>query len=204
MFSPVVERLFDEIPIDALNSEAAVCFLLDERLRLTFCNPAWERFAIENGAPHLIGERVLGTCVLDSIAGELADYYESLYRRALSTGEVQEQEFHCSSATLERLMTMRVHRLRSAPALLTVCSKRMERAHSQLSSPALETVYRNGDGVIVMCSNCRRTRRPSDPAMWDWVPDFVEHLPPMVSHGLCGLCVEYYRWESRRKSAFSR
>jgi PAS fold len=202
MSSPAVTRLFDEIPTQSLNSEAAVCFLLDDQLRLIYCNPAWERYAIANGAPHLMGVQVVGRCILDSIAGELAGYYESLYRRALSTGEVQEQVFHCSSATLERLMVMRVHRLRSASALLAVCSTRVERAHSRISSPVLQSLYRNSDSVIVMCSNCRRTRRACEPtARWDWVPDFVEHRPPMVSHGLCGLCLEYYRWELRRGSS---
>lgn len=204
MASPVVTP-FDEIPAHILSSEASVCYLLDGQLRLTYCNPAWERFAVENGAPQLAGAEILGRCVLDSIGGELAAYYESLYTRALSTGEVQEQEFHCSSATRERLMVMRVRRLSSVPALLTVCSTRVDRARSGLSRPALERVYRNGDGVIVMCGNCRRTLRAGNPVnTWDWVANFVEHLPPMVSHGLCALCLEYYRWGLRGSRASSR
>lgn len=197
MFSPAVEKVFDEVPVRVLNSETAVCYLLDEKLRLNYCNQAWERFAVENGAPQLSGGQILGTCILDCISGELADYYHSLYLRVLSTGEIQEQKFHCSSPTLERLMIMRVRRLRSAPALLTVCSKRVERVHSQPSSTPLETLYRNREGLIVMCSNCRRTLRAGASRVWDWVPGFVEHLPSRVSHGLCELCLEYYRWDLR-------
>ena len=27
---------------------------------------------------------------------------------------------------------------------------------------------------------------------WDWVPDYVAHMPDATSHGLCRLCVDFY------------
>jgi hypothetical protein len=197
MFCPAVQNEFDEIPIPVLNSEAAVCYLLDAKLRLKYCNEAWERFAAQNGAPGLFSRRLLGTCILDCISGKIADYYRSLYLRALSSGTIQQQRFHCSSPSLERLMVMRVCPLRATRSLLTVCSTRVERPHLQPPSEALESLYRNVQGLIVMCSNCRRTRRAGALTVWDWVPDFVERLPTRVSHGLCGLCLQYYRWDLR-------
>jgi hypothetical protein len=86
---------------------------------------------------------------------------------------------------------MCVHPVRSAPALLVVCSLRLEKPHDAQPGDPAQFRYRNQDRFIVMCSNCRRTRRPGSDT-WDWVPDFVAHLPPLVSHGLCKLCLEYY------------
>jgi hypothetical protein len=44
-----------------------------------------------------------------------------------------------------------------------------------------------------MCGHCRRTRRPgSAPEVWDLVAAHISALPPNVSHGLCGICLDYY------------
>jgi hypothetical protein len=170
-----------------------VCFALDEKLELIYCNPAWDRFAVQNGAPHLLAEKVLGAPVLRSTSGELSVYYQSLYDRALADRKPREHDFHCSSADVERLMRMHVYPLRSVPALLIVCSLRVERPHAETSGEPIQGLYRNEHGFIVMCSNCRRTHRAGvEPETWDWISDFVAHQPPLVSHSLCGLCLEYY------------
>ena len=60
----------------------------------------------------------------------------------------------------------------------------------RLTAPEL---YRDRDGTIVMCSNCRKTRRVGvAPETWDWVAALVANQPAGVSHGLCKICLEYY------------
>lgn len=189
----LISSAFREVSRDALQAEPAVCFVLDEKLRVIYCNPAWDRFAIANGAPYLCAEQTLGTPVLNSTSGELFDYYRLLYNEALADGKPRDHDFHCSSPDAERLMRMHVYRLRNVPVLLVSCSLRVEQPHPAPSSEPIQGPYRNHHGLIVMCGNCRRTRRAAtEPEVWDWVSDFVRHQPARVSHGVCNLCFEYY------------
>jgi hypothetical protein len=87
---------------------------------------------------------------------------------------------------------MAVKPLRNVPVLLVACSLRRESAHPATAA-AVEGCYRDKNGFITMCSNCRRTRRVGcAPQIWDWVSAFVANPPDCVSHGICGLCLEYY------------
>ena len=89
-------------------------------------------------------------------------------------------------------MRMFVYPLK-ARALLIVCSLRVEKLHSVPAVEPVEARYRDEHGIMVMCSNCRRTRRSGvEPETWDWISEYVAHQPPMVSHSLCDLCLEYY------------
>ena len=78
-----------------------------------------------------------------------------------------------------------------AGELLIVNSLVVNEPHAGHAFPAFEAHYRNSDGLLMMCSNCRRVRiGPVE--RWDWVPDFVDTPPSNVTHGLCRPCFEYY------------
>ncbi len=188
-----LNAVFREFPQAALDADPAVCFLLDEKLRLAYCNPAWDLFASQNGAPHLLRSKVVGTPVLECSSGRILEYYRSLYEDVLAGREPRSHDFHCSSSERERLMQMHVYRLRQTAALLVVCSLRVEGPHHWVPAEPVQTTYRNEFGLIVMCSNCRRTRRAGvQPPVWDWIPQFVAEQPGLVSHGICNTCLEYY------------
>jgi hypothetical protein len=189
----LLSSVFLEVSKETLEAETAVCFVIDEQLRLIYCNPAWDRFAMQNDAPHVRGEHLLGAPVLDSTSGDLLDHYRALYNEVLADGNPRGHDFFCSSPDVERLMRMQIYRLRNVAALLVTCSIRREQPHGFPSAEPIQARYRNRHGLIVMCSGCRRVRRVAEgPDTWDWVTDFVRHLPARVSHGLCNLCFEYY------------
>lgn len=185
--------VFREFPKEALDAEPAVCFVLDDELRLAYCNPAWDLFAQQNSGAPLAGARITGTPVLGCCSGRILAYYRSLYEDVLAGSGPRTHDFHCSSPEQERLMRMHVYGLRKSRGLLVMCSLRVERPHSWPSVAPVEAVYRNSEGFIVMCSNCRRTRRAGiKPETWDWIPGFVSAQPAGISHGLCNTCLEYY------------
>ena len=73
-----------------------------------------------------------------------------------------------------------------------VNSLMVERPHDRpVAEPAAE-LYVSQDGIVCMCSYCRRTMQTGEPDQWDWVPAFVTERPPRVSHGFCRICAEYY------------
>ena len=188
-----LSSLFEEIPRATLEAEPAVSFVLDEELRLIYCNPAWDRFAEQNDGHLLLSEKMIGRSVLDSTSAQLSDYYRSLYNGVLRDRKPRDHDFHCSSPDLERLMRMHVLPLRKTAALVISCSTRIEQSHRVPSEEPIEGRYRNHHGMVVMCSNCRRTRRgEGDRETWDWVSGFVKHQPVGVSHSICGLCLDYY------------
>jgi hypothetical protein len=188
-----LSSVFEEIPRATMEADPAVCFVLDEKLRLIYCNPAWDRFAMQNMGAGLCAEKMHGRSVLDGTSGELLDYYHRLYHEVLRDRKHRDHDFHCSSPDLERLMRMHLYPMRHTAALLVSCSIRVELPHGVPSGLPVEGQYRNHHGLVVMCSNCRRTRRAGvEPETWDWVSDFVRHQPLRVSHSICKLCLDYY------------
>lgn len=100
--------------------------------------------------------------------------------------------YECSSPTIFRKFMMHVFPLKKTPGLLVVNSLCVERPHEASHESPCGAGYRSSHGVVVMCSHCRRTKRSESSDHWDWVPEYVERLPPNTSHGLCNLCLEYY------------
>jgi hypothetical protein len=180
-------------PASVFEAEASVVFCLDLNLKITYCNPAWDRFARENGGSGLCLPAPIGRCVLEAVGGAERDYFEKLFRRVLTQSEPWERDYECSSGALFRKFRQRLVPMREGRGLVVMNSLCIERPHDRPSCPSLDEVYRNSDGIIVMCSSCRRTRRnlPGE-RLWDWVPAFVDRFPEGTSHGLCHPCFEAY------------
>ncbi|MDB4932944.1 MAG: hypothetical protein JWM10_5428 [Myxococcaceae bacterium] len=149
-------------------------------------NPAWRRFASANGGGAMAGGAVLAA-VLPAV---LRAYYVDGFARALATGEPWEHDYECSSAETFRRFRMVAYPF-DGRGLVVVNSLRLERPHEREAHPGDDDAY-TVDGVITMCSHCRRLRRATAPVRWDWVPAYVRSPPDNLSHGLCASCYEYY------------
>ena len=185
-------ELLGEIPAAALEQDTSVIFALDSSLRITYCNAAWDHFAAANGAPELVRPAPIGRSLLEYIRGPVASYYENAFRRVLIAADPWQHVYECSSPTIFRKFMMHVFPLKKTPGLLVVNSLCVERPHEASHESPCGAGYRSSHGVVVMCSHCRRTKRSESSDHWDWVPEYVERLPPNTSHGLCNLCLEYY------------
>jgi hypothetical protein len=185
-------KLFD-YPTSIVEADNAVIFCLDPELIITYCNPAWDQFAIQNGGPELCRPMPVGRCVLDFIGGPDRGYFKKHYDHTLQQSEPWEREYECSSSDVYRKFQMRVLPMQSVRGLFVINSLIVEQAHQLSASPPLEEVYRRADGFILMCGSCRRTRRNSPGIdIWDWVPSFVEDFPARTTHGICAPCKEHY------------
>ena len=173
-----------------LAQESATLVAIDRAGMILWTNPAWSRFARENGAGEVLQRFGVGSSYFDGIGGSLRDYYERLFSHALTTMQVAEQEYECSSVEVLRIMRLRALPIRDGGLLL-------EHSHvkeGQLTRPSaqpMEPVYMTERGVILQCSNCRRVQR-SDASGWDWVASWVSKPHPDVSHGICTICVGFY------------
>jgi hypothetical protein len=185
-----------DYPAEVLEAEASVVFCLDAELKITYCNPAWDRFARENGGSGLCLPEPIGRRFVECVGGPEREYYERLFQQVLTHSKAWERDFECSSSTMYRKFRQRVVPMPRDRGLLVMNSLCIERPHDRPSCPPLDEVYRNPDGFIVMCSSCRRTRRhiPGEDR-WDWVPAFVDSSSVTITHGLCRPCLEMYYGE---------
>jgi hypothetical protein len=181
-----------ELSQSALESDPSVIYALDADFRIRYCNAAWDAFALANGGAQWVRGNVKGRNLFEFVSGGLADYYKRSFAEVLRTGKPWHTAYECSSAEAERRFTMHVHPTSGTKGLLVVNSLVVQHPHRRKTADAIRTVYREPSGQIVMCSNCRRTRRAGSGGVWDWVPAFVASHLPEVSHGLCPPCLECY------------
>ncbi len=128
--------------------------------------------------------------LLDSISGDLRDLHRDLLESVCTTGERREYDYECSSAEIERTFRMVVFPA-AARFLVVTHSLRIERPHDRPAMAPDDGGYTH-DGVIRMCSNCRRVLAIGASERWDWVPAYVTAMPDNVSHGLCPPCFETF------------
>src|SRR3954466_8891125 len=81
-----VNSLFN-YPAAVVEADPAVVFCLDSALTITYCNAAWDQFAVQNQAPELCRPGPIGKCVLDYISGPARDFYARVYERVLVTSK---------------------------------------------------------------------------------------------------------------------
>jgi hypothetical protein len=182
----------DEGFLHEFEDDRSVIYLLDNNLRIAYCNKAWDEFAERNGGVKLQRTEQVGRRVLDSTAEPLKAFYRSAFERALAEHQHWDHLYECSSPALYREFHMQVLPVQAPPCLVVVNSLVVEKPHERVIRPPLTALYRTSHGVISMCMHCRRTRRSEEPEIWDWVPDFVASPPDRVSHGLCPTCLFYY------------
>lgn len=186
----------------SFEASANVIYALSADLRLRYCNPAWFRFARENGGEPALSRRFpLGSAIVDALDASVREFYLGAWRYVLDTGEVWEHVYECSSDTVFRLYHQRVYPLRETAGLLVVHSLALEMDHDPESRPVLEPVelrYRAPTGLITQCVNCRRVRRLAVSDTWDWVPDWARRSPADTTGGICPLCYGYYWCKPRR------
>ena len=180
--------------LESLQHSPTVTFIVDSKYRITYCNPAWNRFAAGNGAPQLTSEAVLGSNLFDAIPDVLRPVYSDAFRQVLSTGKVWEKLYECSSSAVFRRFRMRIHLLKPQHCFVVTNSLVAERAHEKTAT-AYARAYLDANGLLRMCAHCRCSNRIDRPEQWDFVPEYLELASDsrsQVSHGLCPICRVYF------------
>jgi hypothetical protein len=180
-------------PLEALEDSPHPGYVLSEQLDITYCNEAWDRFALEQGGePAVLASNIIGRNLLDSVAPDLKSFYAELFTRARALGQPVSHDYECSSATVFRLYRMQIYPLQAGAGFVVQNSLRVEHPHDRVALAPSDALYRDDSGLIHACGNCRRTRRVTDPGIWDWVPAYVENKSMDISHGVCPMCLEFY------------
>lgn len=184
---------FDLAELDDLDN---VVYGVDAEWRLAYHNPAWERFAQDNGGePDITLDWGLGRNLLDAIPSELLAFYRKSYTDCRRAGQPWHHDFECSSPSVYRRYQQTVYPLPNLQGLLIVNALVCEHPHplaAQATQPFTDAVYTDDDAIVHQCCHCRRISNPSVPGRWDWVPVLVEKPSPRTSHTLCAACLDFY------------
>ena len=161
--------------------------------RIIQCNPAWDSFAVMNGAPRLAGENVIGLNIFEVVPDVLKKFYCDAFAQALKQG-VWEISYQCSSPDLFRKYRMRVHALTNRAWLMVTNPLVYESPHHKVAT-ADSKLYVKPNGLVMMCAHCRCSQRVDLPDQWDFVPDYLRlkgQASLIVSHGFCPVCYAYF------------
>lgn len=160
---------------------------------LAYYNPAWVRFAVDNGAPDIESTWPLGRNVAEAVSEQLRAFYRERWAQIRRDGEPWSHRYECSSPGERRYFWMKTMPL-SDGGLLIVNALHVQ--HPQVvaapGEPPKEQAYRNEFGYMRQCSYCRRTLRIGPEPEWQWVPAFLDRQMARVTHGMCEPCFEYY------------
>jgi hypothetical protein len=202
-----MKRFHDDFPellkgfnLDTLEREPNPVYGLAADLTLVYLNPGWFVFAEENGGEPAISECFsLGTHIGSAMAGPAREYYLERFENVLQTGTVWHHDYQCSSPEKFRLYHQSVYPLLNRRGLIVINSLVNEQPHepvSQGEGGVFRDLYTQLSGIIAQCSNCRRVQRRFQRNVWDWVPQWVAHVPEKTSYTFCDFCFQYY-YESR-------
>jgi len=171
--------------------EDAVYGLLPD-LTIGYLNPAWFRFADENGGEAIAERWGLGSCVLDAMHGPVRDLFEREFRRCFNSGRPWQHDYECSSAKRFREFHMDAFPVRGGLGLLVISTLTAAHSHGsdRVALKPTESLYLDKDGLILQCGYCRRVQQSGGSRKWDWVPSWVDEQPENVTGGLCIPCYQ--------------
>lgn len=164
-----------------------VSYVLSKDLRILRTNAAWRRFALANGGESFLARWKHGSSLLDVIPDELKPFYRQSFARATEADERWDHDYECSSPELFRKYRMIVYPF--GGSFVVTHALLVEGPHRVAHDPGK---HYETQGVIAMCSHCRRVRCTSELERWDFVPSYLAPGYTKVSHTLCPPCWRYY------------
>lgn len=183
--------LLDEARLSA--AEHSVC-IIDPQGEILWTNSAWHAFAAENGAAHV---SYSWTSYVAPIPPPLRRFYEDAFREALTSGDVFEHDYDCSSPEVARRFRLRALPI-DARGLVLEHSLVSSLTHSEDHAAEIEAHYVDESGIVTQCAHCRRVRHPRSGAL-HWVPALVKRPHSRTSHMMCTSCAGFYFGPNRRR-----
>jgi hypothetical protein len=158
----------------------------------------WDRFAIENGAPELRADNIIGRNLFEFVSGpDMRQAYRDLADRIISTGEPASAAVRCDGPGAVRELRLSIAPLRledKEPGLLFQVQIVVRPPVNAFDFGALLSALEKEPDlpIVALCSYCRRLRRPGA-GDDDWVSAETYYRlggtsRARISHGLCADC----------------
>lgn len=163
-------------------------YRIDPSDRIVAASDTWDVFAVENKAPSLTREAVIGRPIWEFIEGsETRHIYRLMFSRARASLISMKVPFRCDSPETKRFMEMEITPLPDGSIDFACATVRTEaRTPVAFIDPDVD----RSNEYRIICSWCKRIRMPG--GEWAELEDAVRRLdlfggklPPRMSHGIC-------------------
>ena len=163
---------------------------VDASGNITAVNDEWVEFAIENGAPELLRQSVVGHAIWDFMDGKETRHISRLILDKVRTsGTAITLPYRCDSPSLKRFMEMEIVPVEGGRVEFR---SRILRLEKREPVELLDIKAVRSESFITICSWCRRTRTSKG---WVEVDEAVRTLGlfsmdalPQITHGMCEDC----------------
>lgn len=197
-FRPVLQRF----GLNAVERATDSIYGIDTELRIAYYNPAYLRFAAENGGePAITRDWGIGARLTDAFSEHIRPFFERGYADCFKQGRLWQLEYICSSDTTYRCFRQQVFPIDDRGVLI-VNALLTETEHDPALRPPEArdpAEFVNDRGRIVQCAHCRFVQNPAVPELWEWVPNLVAGRDERVEQGMCDLCLEHFRSTGERE-----
>jgi hypothetical protein len=171
---------------------------------ILWADERWLAFAMENGAPELTLDSIIGRSLWDFVSGDgTRRLFEEIHARVRQDGKPAIVPFRCDSPTLQRHMRMKIVRGEAGELIYESVLLRVE---PQRHLKVLDAVSARSDGTLTMCSCCKRALL--EPVGWLDVEDVSIKLRffdtpevPNLRYDICPECTQSIRKSSNGDSA---
>jgi hypothetical protein len=170
-----------------------VLYRIDIQDRLTELNDGWLAFAQASGGDSLHPSNILGRSLWDFISdAETSHLYQVMVQRLRQGGPPTRFRFRCDAPDRRRLLAMEITGDKTGSIQFSVSSVLED---PRVSLSFFEPAHARGEGLLTMCSWCKRAQLPT--GRWVEIEEAVGELRlledsplPGVTHGICPPCHE--------------
>jgi hypothetical protein len=153
-------------------------------------NEAWDKFALENGAHHLLSDKILSQSIWKFINDHTSVYIYQEILNKVRAGQDFSFNIRCDSPDRRRFLEIRIILQENGNVLF---ENRILKEESRTAEKILDCGILRSDEMLIICSWCNRLKTASDG--WQEVELavksmglFEENLYPTLSHGICPDC----------------
>ena len=191
--------------MNSLEAWQTIEYRIDHQGVLIHVSDSWTQFALDNGSPDLVSERVLGKPLMSFVSDlETRHLYRVILSGFAPQGVPVVLTLRCDSPTLRRFLQLIISQLPDQEIQFLSHTLRTE---PRDAVPLLDPSTNRSDELLRMCSWCKRILLPED--RWVEVEEAVAELElfcldalPKLTHGVCPTCrVKFGRSSGRSRES---
>jgi hypothetical protein len=179
--------------MNSLEVSQTIEYRIDRQGLLIYVSDSWTQFALDNGSPHLVSEKVVGQPLLSFVSDSETRYlYQVILERVRTRDVPVTVTLRCDSPSLRRFLQLVLSQL--AGQEIQFISRTL-RTEPRESVPLVDPSTNRSNELLTMCSWCKRILLPQD--RWVEVEEAVANLElfcldalPKLTHGICPACNE--------------
>jgi hypothetical protein len=175
--------------------------MLDKQDEIVVVGCEWDRFALENDAPELMGCQVIGRPLLDFISGNVTrQFVQQLLKEVRNGNQSIELEYRCDSPNERRFMQMQVSLEASG---LVHFFNTILRTESLKNKVLISSSAQRSKNTTVRCSMCNLIKSLKN---WIEAEQFSSSNQPknielLVIYGICEGCLTNLQLASSTSSS---